>query len=46
MEVVAHYAKLLQAEFIAPCFLMEMIGVHMCIYGAVFTGAVCVTRLM
>ena len=46
MEVVAHYAKLLQAEgFIAPCFLMEMIGVHMCIHGAVFTGAVCVDRL-
>ena len=24
---------------------MEMIGAHMCIYGAVFTGAVCVDRL-
>ena len=47
MEAVAHYAKLLRAEELpAPCFLLEMVGVHMCIYGAVFAaGTVCVDRL-
>ena len=42
MQAVAHYARLLTPGFlIAPCFLMEVIGVHMCIYGAVFGCCLC-----
>ena len=48
LEVVDYY-KLLPKAICpgcpAPCFLIEIIGVHMAIYGAVYTDTVCVDRL-
>ena len=49
LELVDYYIKLLPKSIHpgcpAPCFLIEIIGVHMAIYGAVYTDTVCVDRL-
>lgn len=49
-EAIAYYLKVVgKGEVLkkcpAPCFLMEIVGTHMAIYGAVYTDTVCVDRL-
>ena len=49
LEVLDYYIKLLPKAIRpgcpVPCFLIEIIGVHMAIYGPVYTDTVCVDRL-
>ena len=48
-ELIAYYIKavdrMTHKTCRAPCFLMEIIGIHMAIYGAVYTNTVCVDRM-
>ena len=49
LETVANYVKTMnpriQAKSSAPCFLIEIVGTHLAIYGAVYGGCVAVDRL-
>ena len=51
-ELIAHYINAVQRMHSmahkmcpGPCFLMEITGAHMAIYGAVYTNTACVDRL-
>lgn len=50
LELIAHYVKAV-AKMVnkdkcpAPSFLMEIVGTHMAIYGAVYTNTACTDRL-
>ena len=48
MQLVANYVKFLKKSNFCcpmPCFLVEFVGIHMNVYGAVFTGTICVDKL-
>ena len=48
MQVIAYYMLSLKnhdSSCCAPAFLMEIVGVHMAIYGAIYTTTVCCDRL-